>query len=303
MRIDSALDMPGAFVATATVAQASSPTPAAGTDFAMSEIARVPMPCRPELCAEGQSCLEDGRCVTPDPDSACMATPCSSSEVCVAGACAAKLPNTYAEEMPPGTGLYNSLVVDPTGGLALVFYDRANGNLMGARVDGTPWAPAFVIAGASGMTDLSDSGIAASLFVDGSGTWHVSYVDGWEEALMYATVQGGAVTSTVLVDRGVTDGTAMHPDGRHVVGDDSSIVVMPSGEVRIAYQDATAQRLMFATRAPGAPDFSVRVLDSVDSAGYHVEQTIGGTQSYVAGWWRRQLEDMSTNGVRVFPMP
>lgn len=216
------------------------------------------------------------------------------------GTCQAALPANYVEDLLPAYGLFTSLAVAP-GGLGLVWYDRSTGNLWGAAQSGGTWGAAFLIDGyMRGDPNVGDSGIGASLFVDAAGTWHVTYVDGAEEMLRYAQIAGGAVTVRETIDDGATpDGTTVHEDGRHVVGDDSSVVVTDGGEIRVAYQDATSRTLMLARRAAGATEWTVSVIDDVDNTGFWAEQVLVGSTSHIATWYRFQSRTAPRNGVRV----
>ncbi len=270
--------LPGRPTSEVRVATASA-APAGPTDWTIARIGTAEIDCRPQFCPEGAACLETGECVA------------SPGEQPV-------LPDPYIEDRPPAVGLFPRLATT-SGGLALVYYDRAAGNLMGAEFDGSAWDTPFLIDGYGvGDPNVGDSGIGASLVVDAAGTWHVTYVDGAEETLRYARVAGGTVMTTEVVDDGTTDGTSPHPDGRHIVGDDSSLVITDGGELRVAYQDATSQRAMFA-RSAGDGSWSIQVLDADDSAGYFTRQVLLGTTSFVAHWWRREARGMSTNGVRI----
>lgn len=276
--INPPASLPGRPTSEVRVATASG-TPAGPTDWTIARVGTAEFDCRPQFCPEGAACLESGECVASPGDEPV-------------------LPDPYVEDRPPAVGLFPRLATT-AGGLALVYYDRANGNLMGAEFDGSAWGAPFLIDGYGvGDPDVGDSGIGASLVVDAAGTWHVTYVDGAEETLRYARVADGAVMSTEIVDDGTTDGTSPHPDGRHIVGDDSSLVVTDGGELRVAYQDATSQRAMFA-RSAGDGTWAIQVLDGEDSAGYFTRQVLLGTTSFVAHWWRREARGMSTNGVRI----
>ncbi len=270
--------LPGRPTSEVRVATAGA-APSGATDWTIARIGTTEIDCRPQFCPDGAACLESGECVDSPGDQPV-------------------LPDPYIEDRPPAVGLFPRLA--PTAsGLALVYYDRAGGNLMGAEFDGSAWGTPFLIDGYGvGDPDVGDSGIGASLAVDAAGAWHITYVDGAEETLRYARVEGGSVTRTEIVDDGTTDGTSPHPDGRHIVGDDSSLVVTDGGELRVAYQDATSQRAMFA-RSTGDGTWSIQVLDSDDSAGYFTRQVLLGTTSFVAHWWRREVRGMSTNGVRI----
>lgn len=280
------------------VAFASSAMPAAATDWTITRVGEAASACRPALCATGQRCLESGTCVMPG--SGCAM--CSSDQVCVAGTCEAALPADYTEDLIPAHGLYTQLA-RTSSGLALVYYDRTDGNIYGAEGTGTTFGTPFLIDGyARAVPLVGDSGLGASLFVDGD-TWHVTYVDGAEEALRYAQVEAGAVTIRETVDDGSTpDGTTRHTDGRHIVGDDSSVVVMADGEVRVAYQDATSQTTMLARRA-SAGTWTHAVFDEEDHSGFWVEQVVSGGESFVGSWWIARMGTTLENGVRVTQVP
>lgn len=290
--------VPGKPVSKVKVATASSAMPASETDWTLTEVTSGEMACRPQLCGEGQACLEgDQTCITPTGDCGGM---CGDDEACNGGSCATALPDPYIEDMPPALGLYTAL--EPTStGLALVYYDRSSGNIFGARFDGTMWSEPFLIDGwARDDLAVGDSGIGASLYVDGDDAWHVSYVDGAEENLRYAMIgSDGTVMTRETVDDGSTDGTDPNPDGRHIVGDDSSIVVTPDGQIRIAYQDATVQRTMIATKMPGGGAWAIEILDDMDHTGFWVEQELDAATSFVGAWWRNETTDPPSNGTRV----
>lgn len=292
-RVEAASDSSGRVHSSVRVATASGATPAATSDWTSTEVSGIDGACRPQFCETGQACLETGSCVTP----ATGCTPaCASGETCFAGTCQASLPSGYVEDLPPTRGQYAQLAVS-SAGLALTFYDRSEGNFYGASFNGTSWGTAFLIDGYS-RSGSGDSGMGSSLFVDGSGTWHVTYVDGTDEGLRYAQITGGSVTVRELVDDGTTDGTTPHTDGRHLVGDDSSVVVTAGGEVRVSYQDATAHTLVIARRS--GTSWSQRVLDAEDHTGFWAEQALTDSSSRVVTWWRRQAPRATIDGVRLF---
>ena len=45
--------------------------------------------------------------------------------------------------------------------------------------------------GGAGADDTGDVGVGASIFIARNGDWHISYVNGWTEALQYILVPGG----------------------------------------------------------------------------------------------------------------
>lgn len=291
LRVEPAMD--GRTQSAVRVAVAASAMPTATANWVSTEVSNLAVACRPEFCEGAAVCLESGTCAMPG--TGCPAA-CGDDEACVAGSCQAILPDSFVEDLFPGRGLFTQLARTSTG-LALVFYDRSEGNLYGASFSGT-WTAPFLIDGYS-RTGGGDSGSSASLFVDAAGDWHVAYVDGTDEALVYSRVRAGAVAERAIVDDGSTDGATAHMDGRHVVGDDASIVVTSTGEVRIAYQDATAHTAVVATRPGAGGMWSIDVIDDVDATGFWVDQDVTGATSRVATWWRRQMGRNTINGVRV----
>jgi len=166
--------------------------------------------------------------------------------------------DTYPDVM----GDYISIASGP-GGLGIAAYDRPHGNLV-AFMDrgGGKWDQA-IIDGETGSRadktaiDTGDVGVGASLFIDGGGTWHLSYVNGLDESLRYITFKDGKPGKSEIVDDGSSADGKTFPDGLHVVGDDSTIRV--DGDiVVIYYQDATAGTLR---RAAGSPKGSTHNWD------------------------------------------
>lgn len=290
----------GAVHSQVRVAVASSAAPMAAADWTISRIGDAASPCRPNLCGMGQRCLESGTCVMP---TGTCAPACSATQACVAGTCTAALAADYVEDLTPAHGLYTRLA-RTSAGLALVYYDRTEGNLYGVSATGTTWGTPFLIDG-YGRSDPStgDSGQGASIFVDAADTWHVTYVDGAEEVLRYARIVAGAITREVVDDGSTSDGTMAYTDGRHIVGDDSSVVVV-GGEVRVAYQDSTTERTMIARRS-AAGAWTHGVLDMGQHSGFWVEQELNtaGDQSFVASWWIDRTGTMVTNGIHVTQVP
>src|SRR5206468_1060065 len=99
--------------------------------------------------------------------------------------------------------------------------------------------------GGISAVDTGDVGVGASLFIAANGDWHVSYVNGFTEALQYVFVPGGnkPPLAPEIIDDGRAVGGMPYGDGKHVIGDDSSINVDASGAVSVFYQDATAGTL------------------------------------------------------------
>lgn len=189
------------------------------------------------------------------------------------------------EDHPIATGLFNNLVVDGAG-LALVWYDRTRGNIHGARWQGDGWGAPFLIDGWDRQAEnVGDSGLFADVFVEDGAVWHVTYVDGVEETLRYARVEDDVASNQQVID----DGTA--EAARHIVGDNSSVTVV-DGQVRVAYQDATAHLAKLASLHEG--EWTVEVIDDEDATGFWTRQVPSGQ---VATFWMGPAGDPS--GVRV----
>jgi uncharacterized protein (TIGR03382 family) len=146
--------------------------------------------------------------------------------------------------IPAGLGLFVDAARDANQAPMVVYYDRTNGDLKLARFDATAgtFLTPEVLAGGDGR----DAGWYPSLAIDEAGVIHVSYLDATRDDLMYVNT---ATRTPVVVDDGyrivgTTEDGLPKPDF-HFVGDDSNIVIGPSGPV-IVYQDATAHELLVA---------------------------------------------------------
>ncbi|MBL4637504.1 MAG: hypothetical protein JKY56_26845, partial [Kofleriaceae bacterium] len=142
--------------------------------------------------------------------------------------------------IPYGTGLFIELVRDASDLPIAAYYDRINGDLRIARQENGTYVVETLV------TD-GDVGWYPSIEVDPSGVLHVSYVDAINKDLLYINDADRVVE---LVDDGyrivgtTEDGLPL-PEF-HFVGDDSSIVLI-SGDIFIAYQDATTHELLLAS--------------------------------------------------------
>ena len=257
------------------IATANTATPASASDWSMQNaLVDAQTPCRAQFCTGTDVCVQtSGQCQAPV--KGCTPSDCGASEagigstpqscVTVDGgtSCQAVVTSTFVDTYPDTTGDYVAMAAAPSGGLGVVVYDRTRGNLVGVVNQGGSWN-AQILDGQIGMnssatrTDTGDVGVGASLTIDSNGDWHVSYVNGWTEALEYLTVPGGNVAKPLapeIVDDGLhLNGQSGSPysDGQHIVGDDSSLSVDASGALRIVYMDATAGTLHEATGAPAA---------------------------------------------------
>jgi hypothetical protein len=272
------------------VATASSASPAGPSDWTFSDAyTDAASPCRAFLCATGE-CRED-TALCQAPTNGC-ATKCNPDEKCFddngTKVCAKVFAKTYPDAYPEAAGLYVSLA-ETQSGLGMVFYDRIHGNLMASHQEGGKWTPAAILDGqgkdsTGADIDTGDVGVGASLFVDSAGDWHVAYANGFDETLVYMKVTGGTTPGTPeVVDDGVV------PGEQAIVGDDTSIRVTSSGEVQIAYQDATRGKAKWATGTPtGAThNWTKKELNVSDFAGAFSKVLDVGGKTQVLTWWRR----------------
>jgi MYXO-CTERM domain-containing protein len=250
-------------------------------------------PCRAAFCQGGTVCVADtGQCTATA--SGCAAE-CAAGEECVtvegSTSCREVLTNKV-DAYPLASGLYVSLSPVPGGGLGIAYYDRVAGTVNVAARGGSGWSSLVVDGGPQPDGSISDVGVGASLFIDSGGDWHVSYVDAYNEALKYARVRAGAVQGIEVVDDGLVLGGVQNPDGMHLVGDDSFVRASASGEVRIAYQDATAGKLRFAVGTPGQTGHSwtVRVAETDGFAGFFPNQVEVGGALKIVHFWRKARE-------------
>jgi hypothetical protein len=256
-------------------------------DVAVDELT----PCRKKFCPTGTECFADTlTCQTPSDG---CAESCGSGTECIdlgqGPTCAAVFGGTKLDTYPDAIGLYISLAQGPGGELGLAYYDRIRGHLYVARQEGGAWVSQVVDGVGPDGNDTNDVGIGASLTIDGAGDWHLSYLDGIDEALKYLVVSGGTTPGTPeLVDTGFAVEGVAFTDGQHIVGDDSNIVVTQGGEVRISYQDASAGTLRYAIGTPSGEGhtWQLRVLAQDGFAGAFSRQVEVDGELVVTSFWR-----------------
>jgi hypothetical protein len=274
----------GAFTSGVRVAAGASA--AFDTSWTFDSVSTEPnTPCREDLCTTGTKCVvSTGTCQQVlkncDPE-------CADGEACVDlgnGMVCEEIRSAVPTTYPDAVGGYIGAGITPAGELGLAYYHRPAGNLVVATPNGGSYTT-LIVDGENAGADTGDRGIGASLFIDGAGDYHLAYVDGLSESVMYLKVAGGTAPGTAeVVDDGATLNGAPFDDGKHIVGDDTNIFVTQSGEVRIAYQDATAGTLRYAVGGPG--QWTVKAVEQEGFAGFfanHVEFE-GGTK--VVNWWR-----------------
>ena len=287
----------GSVTANVKVIRAKSAKPGATADWNAPELVfEKPgtIPCRALFCATGTKCnATSNKCEKP----ATTCSPkCASGEDCFAamGAAAKCEPirsATFLDSYPEATGLYVSAAVTSKKDIGLVFYDRVRGDLWKAEKNAMgKWEPKLVQGQDDKGLDSGDAGIGASLAIDKAGDWHITYVDGSKEALWYAKLTGGALPPAELkaVDAGDDPANAGKPfaDGTHIVGDDSSLLIDPTGTVRVVYQDATATTLRVATRGADG-SWTRKIIPTMNMmGGFFPQQMVVGGKVQIAHWAR-----------------
>ena len=288
--------MAGHFVAHVRFAKANNATPHQPTDWTVGDITTAPTQCRANNCATGQVCLQTtGVCTAP---SGTCSTACTAAQSCIMGTCTAIYSSTWVEDYPPGIGLFNSVALDSSHRPQVVYYDRDRGNLLGVSMtSATAWGSPFIIDGETPTgADTGDRGMWASLVVTSNNTWHIGYVDAYNERVMYTTVTSGqAQAQPEVVDDGSGVGTTEFPDGHHIIGDSVDLEIDTLGNTRIVYQDSTAGTLRLAVR--GTSGWTASVLDMQNHTGYW--SRIRG--SNIGVFWRNVPMDQF--GVRLIPIP
>ncbi len=298
------------------LATGNTATPMTGSDWAMQDALVDPQtPCKAQFCTGSQVCVETSmQCQSTV--AGCKPSDCGAAEAgigstpqsCVtvpdAGpSCQNTITSSYIDTYPDATGDYVAMASGPKG-IGLVVYDRTRGNLVGVANSGSSWTSG-ILDGQVGAnndpmrTDTGDVGIGASLAIDSNGDWHVSYVNGWTEALEYLTVPGGKVAKPLtpeVVDDGQKLNGMAYSDGQHIVGDDSSLSVDTGGALRIVYMDATAGTLHEATGVPAAGNkhtWTVKALQQTSTwfAGFFPHYVPQSQQ--IANWYRNTDHSMS----------
>jgi hypothetical protein len=273
------------------LAHAKSAVPKGSSDWDFEDVlVNAETPCRARLCKGSEVCVASTM------QCAAKATGCSpscaSGTACVAGTCREIVDATKLDSYPEAIGDYIAIAKGPQDTIGMVFYDRIHGNLVQVRKDGGQWTDKILDGQSAGNppTDTGDMGIGASLAIDAAGDWHVAYVDGFKESLRYMRVAGGTAPGAAeVVDDGLGLDSGPFDDGQHVVGDDSNIVVTNSGDIHIAYQDATAGTLRFASGTAGGTGhtWSRKVIAQDGFAGFFPVQVTANSTTLIVNWWRK----------------
>lgn len=188
--------------------------------------------------------------------------------------------------IPPGLGLFVDATRDANQAPMVVYYDRLGGDLKLARFDatgGTFLAPE-ILDGADG----SDVGWYPSIAIDPAGAIHSSYLSATRDDLLYVNTIDN--TPEVIDDGyrivGTTEDGLPKPEF-HFVGDDSNIVLTPTGPV-VIYQDATSHELLIA-QLDTAGVWQRRAIagdeaDFVGAYGFFASALLAGDDVVISNW-------------------
>jgi len=238
------------------VAWATTEAPASAADWDVLVVDSLAVTCLPGSCADGEVCLGDsGRCEVLD-DPANCAGGCGAGEVCVAGACRPRGAEPGLDDLPVGVGLFASLALLSDGSPVVAYHDSVGGDLKLAvwNAGAAAFDPPLVLDGQdAGGNDTGDVGADCSLAVAADDSLHLAYQDAVLGQLRYLGLGAGVME---IVDQGARDAGGDPTDlagavgELHWVGNFARILVDPSGNARIAYQDGTSLDLVVATRSP-----------------------------------------------------
>ncbi len=276
------------------VARANVEVPGDTGDFRFEDAAvEEENPCSTTTCIGGQVCPKDtGVCAATT--GGCTPADCGMGKACVSvtGKATCVAVKGATQTYPDVFGDFISLA-QGNGKLGIVVYDRPHGNLVTLAEESEGKWTRGIADGETGSRkdktaiDTGDVGIAASLKIDGSGTWHVSYVNGLDETLRYLSIVGGKPGKSEIIDDGTSvDGKAI-TDGKHVVGDDSAI--RAEGDViTVYYQDVTVGTLRRAagSKSGATHKWDLRTLQQPNKFGGYFPQIVPG-EDKVANFWEQ----------------
>jgi MYXO-CTERM domain-containing protein len=277
------------------VARSNVELPQEPTDFRFEDAAvEEENPCAATTCTGATACVKTtGTCTATV--GGCTPADCGTGKACVndAGKATCVATKSATQTYPDVFGDYISFAQGSTGGLGMVVYDRPHGNLVALAEQGEGKWVRTIVDGETGSRkdktaiDTGDVGVAASLAIDNSGTWHITYVSGLDETLRYITMTGGKPGKSEVIDDGSTVDGKPFPDGKHLVGDDSA--VRAEGDViTVYYQDATIGTLRRAagTKSGATHKWNLRTLQQPNRFAGFYPQIVPG-EDKVANFWEQ----------------
>lgn len=193
--------------------------------------------------------------------------------------------NPDVTPIPQGLGLFIEASRAPDQAPVLVYYDRSNGDLKLARLDAQTGA--FVVEILDGAA--SDVGWYPSVAVDAEGVAHVSYQSATRDDLLYVN---SADRTPAIVDDGyrvvgTTEDGLPKPE-YHFVGQDSNLLLAPTGPV-VVYQDSTTHELLYAAYNSANGLWQRRAIagdeaEFVGAYGFFASAVLAGDDIVVSNW-------------------
>ena len=246
----------------------TSASPREAGEWTSSRVATAPGSCGglcgSQSCVAGVMPTDPQICAAPTTD---CGTACAETDVCVMGACRARIDEPKVVAPPLGTGLYVTLLTLPDGRLAATYYDQTKRALVIA-VEGTRGANDFAETILDGNAAGADRGIWATATVGSDGTVHIAYQDALGDQLMYTSWANGAAGTPAVVDDGQRMGDRPHPVGA------GAAIYVNATEPAIVYQDGLVSNVRLATRAGGSWTHAA-LQDSPTLDGFSIGATTG----------------------------
>jgi MYXO-CTERM domain-containing protein len=217
--------------------------------------------------------------------------------------------NPEVYPLPNGLGLFVDSGRLPSHAPVVAYYDRANGDLKVAKFN-----PSTGQFGAARVLDGSgsiDAGWTPSVAVDAQGTVHVAYVGSTKDDLKYVT--DIATPAPEIVDDGyrivgqTVDG--LPKPEFHFVGDDASLILANGMFPMIAYQDATTQELLLASKGQNGQWTRVTIAGATDpwpgAYGFFAASDQRPGEMVISTWVINQPSNdpFDNNWVEVFARP
>ncbi|MBL0214247.1 MAG: hypothetical protein IPQ07_10195 [Myxococcales bacterium] len=156
--------------------------------------------------------------------------------------------NPEVYPLPNSLGLFIDSARQPNQAPVVVYYDRVHGDLKLSKFNATSgqFGTPKLLDGSANI----DAGWSPSVQVDATGVVHVAYVGSTKDDLKYVTDALNAVPEVIDDGYRIVGQTV---DGLpkpefHFVGDDASLILANGMFPMVAYQDATTQELLLATK-------------------------------------------------------
>lgn len=215
-------------------------------------------------------------------------------------------PNIYP--LPAGLGLFVDSARLSNQAPVVVYYDRGMGDLKLSKFNPASgqFAAPVILDGAT-----VDAGWSPSVAVGTGDVVHVAYVGSTADDLKYITDAQGAMPE--IIDDGYrivgTTVDGLPKPEFHFVGDDASLVLVGGTTPMVAYQDATTQELLLATKQQDGSWARISIAGATDpwpgGYGFFAATGIRATDLVMSTWVINQPSDsfFENNWVEIFTRP